>query len=459
MNISANKESGVSGLVRSPISYIGILIILFLCYAFSMVDRQILAILASPIQADRGIDDFQLSLLLGPAFALAYIVFGIPFGYLSDKWSRPKTIVLGLFIWMAGTFACGLAGSFVSLFIFRALVGAGEAALSPSAHAIIAANVPRKRLSLAMAVYTWGSTLGIGASMMLGGLTLGAVTEVSPLSIPLLDTRAPWQIVFMLAALPGLVLLPLALRLPDDRKAAAAARITPEESSSFVSYAGANKWFLASHFTAFGLSNLVVYSTLVWAPQYLERQFQLPISQIGLSFGLVTMVCPILGGLVSSLIVDRLFQSGMRDAHMRYYFWVLLVAGPVAAFGFFSGSLIAFWIAMIVMMTAMNPILAVAGAALQIAAPAGNRARVSAAFISFVNLTGGVFGPLLIGALVQFVFQDRLMLGVALGSLTLGSVVLAVPLLWIGCRHMQATVARAEELDRLAALNVQGVQV
>ena len=56
------------------------LAILLLAYIFSFIDRQILSLLVEPIRADLNISDFQISLLQGMAFAIFYVLMGIPVG-------------------------------------------------------------------------------------------------------------------------------------------------------------------------------------------------------------------------------------------------------------------------------------------------------------------------------------------------------------------------------------------
>ena len=55
-----------------------VLAMLLLVYIFNFLDRQILAILAAPIQADLGLSDAQMGLLGGIAFALLYSTLAVP---------------------------------------------------------------------------------------------------------------------------------------------------------------------------------------------------------------------------------------------------------------------------------------------------------------------------------------------------------------------------------------------
>ena len=56
-----------------------------LAYTNSFIDRQILSLLIEPIQRDLGINDTQISLLAGLAFAIFYTVMGVPIARLADQ--------------------------------------------------------------------------------------------------------------------------------------------------------------------------------------------------------------------------------------------------------------------------------------------------------------------------------------------------------------------------------------
>ena len=62
--------------------------ILMLAYTNSFIDRQILSLLIEPIQRDLEINDTQISLLAGLAFAIFYTVMGVPIARLADQKNR-----------------------------------------------------------------------------------------------------------------------------------------------------------------------------------------------------------------------------------------------------------------------------------------------------------------------------------------------------------------------------------
>jgi len=119
--------------------------VLILINILSSVDRQLPALLVSPIRHDLGISDTRMSLLQGLAFAVFSAVMGLPLGWLADRTHRRNLILIGAGFWSVMTMACGLAGSFGELFAARIGVGVGEAALLPAAYSMIADYFPPSR--------------------------------------------------------------------------------------------------------------------------------------------------------------------------------------------------------------------------------------------------------------------------------------------------------------------------
>ena len=80
-----------------------VLAMLTLTYAFSVMDRQVLAILLEDIRAEFLLDDTQLGLLSGLAFAVFYSTLGIPIARLADRVNRVNIISISVALWSAMT--------------------------------------------------------------------------------------------------------------------------------------------------------------------------------------------------------------------------------------------------------------------------------------------------------------------------------------------------------------------
>src|SRR3546814_10206416 len=97
---------------------------------------------------------------------------------------------------------------------------------------MIADYFPPERRGFAMAIYACGASIGGGLAVLLGGLVVQWAMDTRP-CLPLMCDVAPWQIVFVVVGLPGLLvaaLFALTVREPPRRYA-------PSESEQPPSFA------------------------------------------------------------------------------------------------------------------------------------------------------------------------------------------------------------------------------
>ena len=109
----------------------------------SLLDRQILSILAPSIRADLHIGDSELGLLYGTLFSLFYALFSLPLGRLVDGWIRTRLLWICISAWSVFAGLSAFAGGYGLLAVSRLGVGVGEAAAQPSANSIIFDTFPR----------------------------------------------------------------------------------------------------------------------------------------------------------------------------------------------------------------------------------------------------------------------------------------------------------------------------
>ena len=111
-------------------------------YVLNFLDRQLLGILAKPIQDDLHITDGQLGLIGGLYFAFFYCFIAVPIGWLADRSNRITIVALACAIWSGATTACGLAATYPQLVAARMTVGFGEAGGVPPSYALITDTFP-----------------------------------------------------------------------------------------------------------------------------------------------------------------------------------------------------------------------------------------------------------------------------------------------------------------------------
>ncbi|MBA5606428.1 MFS transporter [Duganella sp. FT3S] len=150
-----------------------VLTVLLFINIIAYVDRSMLLGFSPQITQDLSLTNTQFGFLSGAAWVLSYSVMVLVFGTLADRYSRTVIIAGGMLIWSFCTAASGLANGFGAMLAARFLVAAGEAALVPSATAILADLFDQRRRSTANGLFFMGIPLGIGLAYLLSG-TVGA---------------------------------------------------------------------------------------------------------------------------------------------------------------------------------------------------------------------------------------------------------------------------------------------
>ena len=108
-------------------------------------------------------------------YALTQMLFQIPFGIMSDKFSRKGTIVFGLIIFAIGSLICALSTDIYTLIFGRFLQGAGS--IGAVVTAMISDLVKEEQRPKAMALM--GSFIGLAFALsMIAGPTIGAFAGV-----------------------------------------------------------------------------------------------------------------------------------------------------------------------------------------------------------------------------------------------------------------------------------------
>ncbi len=111
-------------------------------------------------------------------YALTQAVLQVPFGVLSDRIGRKKTLLLGLLIFAAGSAICAIADNIYLLLLGRFLQGAG--AIGSVVTAMIADHVREDQRAHAMAVMGMTIAMSFAAAMIIGPL-VGGFYSVSAL--------------------------------------------------------------------------------------------------------------------------------------------------------------------------------------------------------------------------------------------------------------------------------------
>lgn len=414
--------------------------ILLIVAILSYVDRQIIALMVGPIKDSLGVSDFQIGLLQGLAFGLFYALFGLPMGWLVDRYSRRTIIYLGMTCWSVAAAACGLANSFWHLLLARFGVGIGEASLSPAAYSMIADLFPPRRLALALGVFATGSSIGGALAYIAGGALIAELERIGPFPLPLIGVLEPWQMVFLITGLPGIFFAFLMFAIPEPARTMRAAE-KGIDAPGFALFLRANWRYFSCHFIGFGLVAILAYGSAAWVPAMLMRRYGMGVAEVGLTLGAIHAFSGIPGFIFGGWFVDRWYARGRKDAHLRYFVYACLISAGLAIFAFhFAVSLWAMLSAYIVMHF-LQPFTGPAVAHLQMATPNEYRGRMSALFVAVFNLMGMCLGPPSVAFLTDFVFEDPMRVNSSLALMYVTVALVAALIFWLGLGPARRIVA------------------
>jgi len=183
----------------------------------SLLDRNILAILAPRIKRDLVIGDAEMGLLYGTVFALFYALFSLPIGRLADGWVRTRLLGLALAFWSIATALAAGAHGFALLALSRLGVGIGEGAAWPAGTSLVFDHFPKARRGFAMAVIAAAIAMGLGGSSVLGGVAADWWDGMRAAGSTPAGLKG-WQFAFLIASLPGFILAVMLWRMPEPRR-------------------------------------------------------------------------------------------------------------------------------------------------------------------------------------------------------------------------------------------------
>lgn len=386
---------------------------LLIVYIFNFIDRTIINILTEPIKLTFGLEDWQMGLLGGPAFAVLYTFIGIPIARGAERYNRVAIIAAAVAIWSLFTALCGFAMSFMMLFLFRIGVSIGEAGCTPPAQSLIADYFKPSRRATAVSVYALGVPLGGMLASVFGGQLAGLDGAqygafVNAMGIGFLfgdldwSQVEGWRVAFVVVGVPGLLLSLIVWRTIKEppRGYTDPAALQGLEKASFKEALAVLIKKPAYRHIVFGatLASFVGYGVGQFTTSFLLRTHGLTIQQASLLYGIVLGVMAAIGVFSSGWLADK-----MAARHPNALSWLpavgLAASVPLYAFGFLVENL---WLAVPPLMIAatihyfyLGPMYAVSGGVVD------SRMRATSVAITLfvVNLLGYGLGPPLIGIL------------------------------------------------------------
>lgn len=291
------------------------LVVVMLCLVgcLNYLDRMMITTMRSSIVAAIPMSETQFGLLTS-VFLWVYGLLSPVAGFLADRFSRSKVIIISLLVWSLVTWLTSQAVTFEQLLATRALMGISEACYIPAALALIMDYHPGKTKSLATGIHMGGVMFGQSLGFIGGWLA----------------ENHSWNFAFKVFGGFGIVyavLLALALRDP---------RMVTQQSGKDVNrpagFAGAIGRLLGTPSYLFailywGLISIVGWLVVAWLPTYFKEHFTLSQSMAGVYSTGYFHTASLAGVLLGGFLADRWSRHNPR-ARVLVPLYGLLIGAP-----------------------------------------------------------------------------------------------------------------------------------
>jgi len=276
---------------------------LWFIYVLNFLDRQLLSILAKPIQDTLHISDGQLGLLGGLYFAFFYCFIAIPVGWLADRTNRVAVVAIACGIWSTATIACGLARNYGELAVARMTVGFGEAGGVPPSYAIITDSFPPGRRGMALGIYNLGPPIGAAIGIAFGASVAAAFS---------------WRTAFIVIGIVGVIAALVLMLIVREPKRGGLDPVTTEVVPKASFWSTVRMFFsrpalvLAS--LGSGVTQIITYGLGNFATLFLMREKGMTLQDVALWYALVVGIGMSAGIFASGWLIDR-FTRGSKRAY------------------------------------------------------------------------------------------------------------------------------------------------
>ena len=276
---------------------------LFFATTINYIDRQVLGILATDknFQSTIGWNEAEYGYVT-TAFQAAYALGLLLVGYLMDRFGTRKGFSFAMVFWSIAAMGHSLARSAMGFGVARFALGLGEAGNFPAAIKTVAEWFPKKERALATGIFNSGSNVG---------------AIVAPLAVPFIAITWGWQWAFIITGLLGFIWLIFWLmiyRRPEEHPKLSPAELAhiqsdPAEPTTKIPWARLiphrQTWaFALGKF----LTDPIWWVYLFWLPKFLNTNYGLNITQIGLPLVIIYVAADIGsigGGWLSSALIKR----------------------------------------------------------------------------------------------------------------------------------------------------------
>ncbi|HWB99689.1 MAG TPA: MFS transporter [Bryobacteraceae bacterium] len=266
------------------------------CAAINYADRSALSAVLPALYSEMGLSDMELA-ALGSVFLWSYALFSPVAGFLADRWSRSRLIVISVASWSLVSVAAGFSVNYAMLLTTRILLGLTESLYLPSATALIADYHGTSSRGTAMAVHSVGLNLGVVA----GGAGAGYLAD-----------HFGWRMGFIVLGGMGLLIAGLSLFFLRDSGAG-----LPQKAQKHPVLASVGELARIRSYVVV-LAEVMLVATGVWTffnwlPLYFRDTFQMSLGSAGFAGTFTLQIATVAGMVMSGYWSDRLATRSRRN--------------------------------------------------------------------------------------------------------------------------------------------------
>ena len=265
--------------------------LLWVCAALNYVDRLILTTMRSSLKEAIPMSDAQFGLLT-TVFLVVY-AFASPFaGFLADRMSRSRVIMVSLLAWSLVTLATAWVTNYEQLFASRVLLAVAQAACMPASVALIVD-------------YHRGSTRSIASGLLLSGaMTGGALAGFGGW----FADRHDWTYAYQVFGWIGIGHAVLVLLFLKDIATPAATGSGAQTSQVSIGEAFAHLFTNRAYLLVLGYActlGIVGWSVVGWMPTFMKERFAMSQGEAGFTTTIALNAAALVGMLVGGAWAGR----------------------------------------------------------------------------------------------------------------------------------------------------------
>lgn len=366
--------------MTSPASPKKVLLILIVFYALNFMDRSVMAMVSEAMRLDLGLNDMQVG-LCHSLLLISLVLLIIPCSALNDIFGPKRMIALAAGLWSLGMAGTGLAVSFPSLVAPRVLAGFNDAFTGSGGAVWLSKLYPPQKSGRVLGLFYMSVPVGMALGTLLGGLVLAVFGN--------------WRLAFLCFVVPGVLVMLAIARLPGVKPAAG------EPYWTGCRKVVRSRVLLLTGF-AVGSYTILKFAYQAWLPTLIMRTYDLDGGIVGvLTSGMLLAgaIGPYLGGCLADHWQARADNGKIKAAivcmlvmvasKVSFYLLIGTVGLPaICVFGLVDGVL------------TMTP-LPIYFSLVQDVVPTRYRSLAIGVMGTLGFLTGGAWGPLLVGALSE----------------------------------------------------------